>query len=283
MLAPLEDYSGPAFRSLCHKYGADLTFTEMVRVEGTVRNNKATLSKLCFPDNTPIQIQFLIGNENQLEKYLSSFKSFDGFEGFNLNLGCPSAEIIKAGRGAGMVKRLSKAQRTVAIVKKQNHPVSIKMRLGANALEKSYKVYLRLIQNVDVDFFIVHPKHGMVTSDEPTDDLVYLECVDAAKARGIPIIANGGIDSKQKIDWLKSIGVGGAMIGRAAITNPSIFNLLLDKKVPSKEALTKEYAELSKKLGEKEKYLNNYLKWASPEKRSNYLLSLEKKKSDRQK
>ena len=50
-LAPLEDYAGPAMRKICFDNGADLTFSEMTRVEGIVRNNKATLSKVEIKDN----------------------------------------------------------------------------------------------------------------------------------------------------------------------------------------------------------------------------------------
>jgi len=261
MLAPLENFSGPAFRSLCHKYGADVTFTEMVRVEGIIRNNKATLSKLVFPDSTPVEIQLLPGNETQLDSYLGSFKIFEGFTGFNLNMGCPSSEIIKAGRGAGMVKRLSKADRLAKIVRTHNFPFSIKLRLGGTEFEKSHKVYLRILQNVDTDYFILNPKHGLQDSDESEDNSVYPECVDICRSRGIPLIANGGINSIKKVEELKKIGVSGVMIGRSAIANPAIFDLLKGKKVPNKLELTSEYKSLSEKFKENEKYFENYLDW----------------------
>ena len=59
---------------------------------------------------------------------------------------------------------------------------------------------------------------------------------------------------------LKKIGVKGVMIGRAAVRNPAIFDLLKGKKTPTLEALKKEYVELSKTYGEREKYSNNVLK-----------------------
>ncbi len=266
MLAPLENYSGPAFRSLCHKYGADLTFTEMVRVEGILRNNKATLSKMVFPNNTPVEIQLLPGNEAQLDSYMGSFKNFEGFKGFNLNLGCPSVEIIKAGRGAGMVKRLSKVDRLAKIVKKHNFPFSIKLRLGGTEFEKKHKVYLRILENIDTDYFILNPKHGMQSSAEVEDDSVYPECVDLCKSKGVSLIANGGISSIKKVEELKKIGLSGVMIGRSAMKNPAIFNQLKGKEIPSKNEITKEYKELAEKIKENDKYFKNYLEWNSKQK-----------------
>jgi tRNA-dihydrouridine synthase len=269
MLAPIEDYSDSAFRTLCFNHGADLTFTEMTRVEGIIRNNKPTLAKTLCMDSTPVELQLLASNEDQLEKYISSFKPFEGFKGFNLNMSCPSFEIMKAGRGAGMVKRLTKAQNLVKIIKKYNYPVSIKMRLGMNAYEQGHKVYLRLIEGADADYFIVHAKHGMQRSDEPPQgNEIYAECVEAAKKNGKNIIANGGMDSASKIKEVQKTKVDGVMIARAAMKNPSIFDSLKNelnfnspkKKIPSIKELRSEYLDLANNFSSPPKYRENLLK-----------------------
>ena len=201
MLAPLEDYTCNAFRTLCYQNGADLTFTEMTRVEGIMRNNKATLSKIEIKDATPVQIQLLPGNEEQLEKYISSFISFEGFSGFNLNLCCPSKNITKFGRGGAMVRRVEKTNKLVKIIKDGNYPVSIKLSLGLNNFEKESKVYLQNLIETDADFYIVQAKTSAQKSIEEYDYSVYGECVDTNKK----IIANGGIDSVTKVKQLKKL------------------------------------------------------------------------------
>ena len=270
MLAPIEDYSDSALRTLCFTHGADLTFTEMARVEGIVRNNKPTLAKTLCLDSTPVQIQLLASNEEQLEKYLTNFKPFEGFMGFNLNMSCPSADIMKAGRGAGMVKRLTRAQSLVNIIKKHNYPVSIKLRLGMNSAEQNYKVYLRLIEGTNADFYIVHAKHGMQRSDEPTQSSsIYTECVEVAKKNGKEIIANGDLNTSAKIKEVQKLGVGGVMIARGALRNPAIFDSLKNelnfnspnKKLPTIKELRKEYLDLSNLFCSPPKYKDNLLKW----------------------
>jgi len=270
MLAPIEDYSDSTLRALCFTHGCDLTFTEMARVEGIVRNNKPTLAKTLCCDSTPVQIQLLASNEEQLEKYLTNFKTFEGFEGFNLNMSCPSADIMKAGRGAGMVKRLTRAQSLVNIIKKHNYPVSIKLRLGMNQAEQDYKVYLRLIEGTNADFYIVHAKHGMQRSDEPAqENSVYVACVEAAKKNGKIIIANGDLNSATKIREVQKTGVQGVMIARGALRNPSIFDSLKNelnfnspnKKLPTVKELRKEYLDLANKFASPPKYRDNLLKW----------------------
>jgi tRNA-dihydrouridine synthase len=231
----------------------------MTRVEGLVRNNKPTLTKVICADSTPVQLQLLASNEDQLEKYLSNFSPHDGFRGFNLNLSCPSKNVMSAGRGAAMVKRLAKVQRLVSIIKKHEFPVSIKMRLGMNSFEEGHKVYLRLIDGVEVDFFVVHAKNGSAFSGDKENYDALIECIELGNKKGVPIIANGGIDSIEKVDQVKKMGASGVMIGRGAMQNPAIFGLLKGQIVPSIEELKNEYASLATKFDSPLKYRENLL------------------------
>ncbi|GAG25683.1 unnamed protein product, partial [marine sediment metagenome] len=105
MFAPMEGYSDCVLRTLCHTHGADLTFTEMAHVESFLRGNKPALAKIEASDSTPVQIQLLTGREDKLERFVEGFRPFPGFKGFNLNLSCPSMDVIRHGKGAAMVKR----------------------------------------------------------------------------------------------------------------------------------------------------------------------------------
>jgi tRNA-dihydrouridine synthase len=266
MLAPMENYSDGVLRRLCYHHGADLTFTEMAHVESFLKGNRMALDKITFRDSTPVQIQLLTGKEEHLETFLSSFEKFPGFEGFNLNLSCPSPEVIRRGKGAAMIKRAAKTERLVSIIHSHNFKASLKMRLGTNAYEKSQKVYLNCLRGVDADFFVVHAKTASQDSWETDDYSVFPECVEAA--HGIPIIANGGIDSAEKVRLLRDFGVGGVMIGRAALSNPSIFDALRNeiglnkpmKTIPGVEELKTEYESIHAELGGSEKYRKAFLR-----------------------
>ena len=256
MLAPLEDTSNNALRTLCHRYGADITFTEMARTDSLSRRNKPTLEKTQLHDETPTWIQITGSQDNILKRYLAHFEPHKGFLGFNLNLGCPSPQIIKNGLGCAMIKRISKTKKLVKIVKDRGFHVSIKMRLGMNKFEKEKKAYFHLIDAVDVDFFVVHGRYGTQTYEEPADYDAIIECVQSGK----PIIANGDITTKEQVSFLKNKGIKGVMIGRAAVYNPAIFNLLKGRPTPSFEQLRKEYLELAEKFNAPFKYQKNVLK-----------------------
>lgn len=225
MLAPMEDHTGPEFRELCHKKGADSTFTEMARISALARGNKSTLEKIKIPKPIPTYIQLIGSNEKELDRFLQNFRPQKGFLGFNLNLGCSSKNMVQRGFGCALIRRISKVKKIIQTIRDYSYPASIKLRLGMNKFEKKNKTYLNLIKEVESDFFIVHARHGQETYNDPADFKVYKECVRTNKI----IIANGDIKTKEQIQYLKSIGVKGAMIGRAALKNPDIFNNLKQK------------------------------------------------------
>ena len=266
MLAPLERYSDSVFRTLSYNHGADLTFTEMAHVESFLNRNKASLEKIEPRDATPVQIQILSGNEGRLDRFLSDFKPFDGFMGFNLNLSCPSRDVIRQGKGAAMVKRAAKTARLVSLIRGHGHPVSVKIRLGLNVYEKDNKIYLNSLGGVDPDFFVVHAKHAAQGSGEKEDYSVYPECVEAA--RGIPVVANGGIETLEMVRSLVEMGVGGVMMGRPALGNPAIFDCMKNelgvnnppKPVPTIDGLKREYDDICEAIGGSEVYRSRFLK-----------------------
>ncbi|MFW6282459.1 MAG: tRNA-dihydrouridine synthase family protein [Minisyncoccales bacterium] len=259
MLAPMEKFTDSAFRTLVHRRGANLTFTEMARVSALIRGNSSTIARTKLIDETPTVIQLLPLKEAELDKYLKTFEPEKGFQGFNLNIGCPSQELIKLGMGCALIKRSSKVNKLASILRDAGFNTSVKLRLGLNQFEKERKTYLNLINDVEADYFVVHAKHGKENEQDKNDFSIYKECVETNKN----IIANGNITTKNQIEDLKKQGLKGAMIGWGAIKNPNIFSELKNKELPSNSNLAKlkqEYLNLAKLHKTKKETLNNILK-----------------------
>ena len=252
----MEDITGNSFRSICFKYGADITFTEMIRVRGFAEKNINTWSKLDFKDETPVIIQLIGGKELNFKRFLNMFEPPKSFQGFNLNIGCPNPEFIRLGQGCAMIRRISKTKKILKIINDYGFKSSIKMRLGMNQLEKEKKVYLNILNSIDAEFFVIHARHGQQTYKEPAEFSIYDACAKSKKT----IIANGDITTKEQVDHLRSIGVDGVMIGRAAVLDPSIFNRLKGIPSPPVEKIFKEYISISNKFNEPFKYIKNVLK-----------------------
>ena len=222
MLAPMEGITDATFRTLAHRNGADLTFTEMARVANLARGKKGELARIAIPDGTPTQIQLAGSKLPEYEKFLSTFKASEGFRGFNLNLGCPSPSFIRQGIGAAMIKRVARVQEIIGLINRNGFECSVKLRLGLNQYEKERGAYLNLIKNADASFFVVHPRTAAQTDADPADVSVYKRCI----ATGKRIVANGGIRTNEQAMEMKAKGMYGAMIGRTAVDNPKIFSEL---------------------------------------------------------
>ena len=218
----MEGATDSAFRTLCHRNGADLTFTEIARVANLARAKKGELEKIAITDSTPTQIQLAGAKLGEYEKFLANFKATAGFCGFNLNLGCSSPDFLRQGLGAAMVKRVSRVNEIAKLINKQGFDCSVKLRLGLDGYEKEKGAYLNLISNVDASFFVVHARTANQTLANKADFSVYKKCVDTGKK----IVANGDIKTREQVVALMETGLYGAMIGRAAIHNPKIFREL---------------------------------------------------------
>ena len=70
MLAPMEGVTDNAFRTLCYRNGADLTFTEMARVDNLSRLKRGELEKITITNKTPTQIQIAGAKISEYEKFL---------------------------------------------------------------------------------------------------------------------------------------------------------------------------------------------------------------------
>ncbi len=259
-LAPLEGVSDCAFRTLCYNYGADVTYTEMIRVDGIIRRNKATMALLDLKNDVPTIIQLLVVKPSSARKFVAMFSTLftaSGIKpvGVNLNLGCPSPDVICEGGGAALVKRTSRVQELVTILKQIGVPVTLKIRLGLNQLEKDKMVYLNLVNGVDADGFIVHARHARQESHEPADWLVFEELVKTGKK----IIANGDICTAADVAFFNQIGIQEVMIGRAAVRNPVVFSVLKGGCGETLDVEKGKYLQLCSKYPSHPKYQKNVL------------------------
>ncbi|MCY3414515.1 MAG: tRNA-dihydrouridine synthase family protein [Candidatus Heimdallarchaeota archaeon] len=244
MLAPIEKLIDPSYRSILHKYGADHTFSELIRFELLAKGKPSALKRIRIEDGTPSHLQFMGTKEPLLEKFLSNYDPKPGFKGFNFNLGCPSQGYINSGLGSKMIGRPTKVARMVDIVKDHGFPVSVKMRLGMTKQEKEDRIYLRLIDKVDADFFVLHARYRSQGYEIPADWTVFEEINRIYDNKNI--VANGDIQSAEDVQRMKDLGMWGIMIGRPALINPLIFAELKGMRTPPVSQVWEEYLALVK-------------------------------------
>ena len=99
ILSPMAGVTDVAFRTLCKRYGAGLTYTEFVSGTAIVKGYNKTL-KMIETDNTekPVAVQ-LFGNS--IDDVVSAAKLIqDKFDIIDVNCGCPAWKVIKTGAGS---------------------------------------------------------------------------------------------------------------------------------------------------------------------------------------
>jgi tRNA-dihydrouridine synthase len=276
ILSPMEGVSDVGFRQLCHRLGADLTWTEMVRASGIVRKNKATLDLIdTFDPETPTGLQLFAVNERELAVALytleqlasTSCPHFKNIIAIDLNFGCPSPEIIRIGAGPALLKRTNKMsvmfdklahwRKTTTLPIKA---IGAKIRLGLNQMEQDHKVYLRLIDaaNQHLDYLVVHARNAKQRSRDPPTWSAIREIKEKAT---IPIIGNGDVRTRTDMErMLAETGCDAVMVARAAIENPWSLRALAGigpgNATPEEIAAAREaYAAIAKQHNPKEKYL----------------------------
>lgn len=255
VLSPLEGVSDVGFRSLCYSLGAAFTWTEMIRTEAIVKNNKATLDLIdTFDAQTPTGLQLLAKNPSVLHKALlkmvelsrtDEFKHFENISAIDINLGCPSPDVIREGAGPALLKRRSRLKEIFTVLSQFRDSncmpnigaVGCKIRLGLNYGEQKQKVYLHVIDAANeagLNFVTVHGRNAQQRSrDKPTWEAIG-ECKRAAE---MPIIGNGNIGSMtDAIDMIDRTSCDGVMIARAAIYNPWVFSRFVNEKREECEA-----------------------------------------------
>lgn len=223
-LAPLSGYTNWPLRMLCRKFGAELCYTEMVSAAGMVRRTENTKKILMRPkDDKPLVVQ--IFSESPKEASLAAQMLEDeGFDGIDINMGCPVKKIVTKGAGAALMKDAGKALRMAEAVKNAARvPVSVKMRAGWDTDSMNADELARVFEKIGIDCLILHPR----TRTDMYRGSPRWEIFSQVKtATSIPVIASGDIKSPEDIHAIRTIGADAYMVGRGAIGRPWIFREL---------------------------------------------------------
>ena len=226
-LAPMAGFTDSAMRALCYRFGADVTFTEMISAKAVVFGDKKThaLAKI-GKDEGPCILQ-LFGSDPQTLATASGIMSSareGGVSpvGIDINMGCPVHKIFSNGEGSALMKNPALIYKIVKAVKSEiDLPLSVKLRLGTDKENINVVECALSAEAGGADFITVHGR----TRTQMYSGACDLESIaDVKRALHIPLIANGDITDGQSAKRALSItGADAIMIGRGAIGNPFIF------------------------------------------------------------
>jgi nifR3 family TIM-barrel protein len=228
-VAPMADVTDAAFRRLIAKHGKPaVMWTEFVSANGLMSAGRAILQRdLEYSEaERPIVAQLFTSDPAKMEGAARMCAEL-GFDGIDINMGCPDKTIEKQGAGAGMIKTPEIAIEIIAAAKRGagTVPVSVKTRVGYNF--EDIQNWISLLLNQDIAALTVHARTRKDLSKVPAH-WEYLKEVVALRDQLAPhtvIIGNGDVtsiaDGKVKA---KMSGADGVMVGRALFGNPWFFD-----------------------------------------------------------
>lgn len=221
-LAPLAGYTDLPFRKVVKKFGADVTFSEMISSNALIYNSKKTYKMLeSFKGENPYIVQIAGSDVDVIKRAVLILNDMDGIAGIDLNCGCPVPKVVSQDAGSSLLTNLPKLSQIVQTIKEHSNKkyTSVKVRLGFD--EKIPEKIAKTCENSGADFISVH---GRTRADKYKKVIDYDGIKRAKEAVNIPVFANGDITSlKVALHVKKHTNCDGLMIGRGAIGNPWIF------------------------------------------------------------
>jgi nifR3 family TIM-barrel protein len=236
-LAPMADVTDAPFRAMFAKYGKpDVLWTEFVSADGLCSRGKEKLMPMLrySEKERPIVAQIFSANPENIEK-ACAFIAKLGFDGIDINMGCPDKSVLKQGAGAALIKTPKLARSIIrsalAGVKStgKDIPVSVKTRIGFSKIE--IEDWIGELIKEDISALTIHARTKKEMSDVPAHWVDVKKVVDLIKnspderIRKILVIGNGDVedtdDGRRKCE---ETGCDGIMIGRGAFGKPWLFN-----------------------------------------------------------
>lgn len=237
-LAPMADVTDAAFRHLITKYSniPHVTWTEFVSADGLIRapdppaggGRKKLLKDLQYSGGEhPIVAQFFTSKPEMMEGAARLALEL-GFDGVDINMGCPDRSVEKQGAGAALIKNQKLAREIVAAAKRGVEgkiPVSVKTRLGYNKDE--LEEWLPELLEENPVAITIHARTRKEMSKVPARWERIKRAVEIRDKLGSKtlIFGNGdavGIDDGRK--KCEETGCDGVMLGRAIFGNPWLFS-----------------------------------------------------------
>ena len=255
VLAPMADVTDSAFRQVVLSCGKpDVFYTEFVSADGlcSEKGSPKLMPHLVFKKNErPIVAQFFGANPENFYKCAQLAVEL-GFDGIDINMGCPSGKIVKHDSGAGLIRTPELAKAIIRETKRGagGLPVSVKTRIGYNKIVTEEWV-LHLIEAKPAAI-IIHGRTSKEMSKVPNHWDEIGKAAALCRKAGIPVIGNGDIASySEGLEKSKQFGLDGVMVGRAIFSNPWFFNPSIDpaiKTLAEKIELLKKHIRLFTKL-----------------------------------
>lgn len=223
----MEAVTDVVFRQVVSQAAApDLYFSEFTNATGwAAAGDKAIGGRLIKTESEGPIIAQLWGSKPEAMALLATHCNTLGFDGIDINMGCPDSSATKSGGGAGMIRTPDLAAEMIAAAKSSGLPVSVKTRLGYTRVDE-WPAWLEHLLRQGIVNLTIHLRTKKEMSKVPA----HHELISDIKklrdeiAPDTLLTINGDIDTREDGERIaRETGIDGVMIGRGVFKNPFVF------------------------------------------------------------
>ena len=263
-LSPMDGVTDAPFRQITAEVGKPaIIFTEFVSVEGLARNAVALLSHLRFSQSERPIIAQLYGIEPASFRVATVMACLLGFDGIDINMGCPAKKVSRRGAGAALInnhelageiiqachkglqdfaqgqqlkdlplkEKMKKEIQSLALkngVKNKDLvrrviPLSVKTRIGYD--RPVVKEWFSFLAKQNLAMISIHGRtlKQMYSGQSDWSEIAQAATIIKKKSKAL-VLGNGDINTRDEaLSAIDKFGVDGVLIGRAALGNPWVF------------------------------------------------------------
>ncbi len=221
-LAPMAGVTDLPFRLLCRRLGAGIAAGEMLTSDVRLWNTAKSQRRMDHRGEAEPRIVQIAGADPQMMAEAAQRNVDAGAQIIDINMGCPAKKVCNRAAGSALLRDEPLVRDILsAVVNAVDAPVTLKMRTGWDPDHRNAVSIARMAEDIGVRALAVH---GRTRACRFGGAVEYDTIAQIKAAVGIPIFANGDIDSPQKAKRvLEETGADGVMLGRAAQGRPWIF------------------------------------------------------------
>jgi len=241
VLSPMSGYTDSAFKQIVRLCAPEAVLvTEFVSTDAVFFNSPKTLKMMEFAETEHPVILQVFGKRPERFVHAAKVAEEMGYDGVDINMGCPARKIISSEHGSALVK-IENRETALKIVsemaKAVKIPVSVKTRLGWENADDLMTFSKELESNGCASLCI----HGRTTKQGYGGQADWEPIYELKRNLSIPVLGNGDISSVST--FRKKLGnLDGVFIGRASFGDPWIIGDILDylKDIDNKIKLSDE-------------------------------------------
>ena len=225
ILAPMAGITDLPYRLIMKRFGAALVFTEMVSANGLHYSGTGTSELLrTAAAERPLGVQLFGDDPQRLAEAARQVEEVADL--IDLNCGCPVRKVVGSGAGSALLREPVKIARIVAAVRRATvRPLTIKLRSGWDAANRTYLEVARLAVAEGVDAVTLHPRTRTQMFGGRADwgEIAALKAVNP-----VPVIASGDLfTAADAVAVLAETRCDALMVARGGYGNPWLLRQIL--------------------------------------------------------